>query len=125
MIKKVSQCFCVALGLLACAFLFAEESKDTKDVPLMCALSGDTILNSSAVKKPADELSIVSPENCKLVEQKEPLFSLSSEDLDPSESLNRISGEYESEYLPEDYLYKSKNHGHSDPLHGRSYEEVS
>lgn len=53
------------------------------------------------------------------------LFSVSSEDLDPVEGLNRVAGQYDLGHASKEYTYKSKSHERSDPLHERSHEEVS
>ena len=111
--KKISFILFLSVGLLPCAFLFAEGNKQSESA-VSCVLPKAELKSDEAQcstgNKPAST---------------EPLFSVSSDDLDPSESLNRVSGEYDADYLPKDSTYKSKNHGLSDPLHGRTYEDVS
>ncbi len=53
------------------------------------------------------------------------LFSVNSADLNPTDSLNRISGDYESGYADKSHFYKSADHKLTNPLARRSYEEVS
>ena len=114
MIKNIGLGLGLAVGLFTGVLLSAEENKDAKNAPLMCKLPtngfGLTAKECDLKNKP---------------EEKQLLFSVDSEDLDPAESLNRISGLYETEELPEDTTFKSKDHGRVDPLHGRSYEDVS
>ena len=54
------------------------------------------------------------------------VYSVSSDDLNASDSLDRISGgKYETGYVSKEFTYKSNDHGRSDPLKSRSYDDVT
>lgn len=44
------------------------------------------------------------------------MFSVSTDDMDPSESLNRIAGQIDNGYASKEQTYRSESHGSANPL---------
>ena len=53
------------------------------------------------------------------------LLSVSTDDLSATDSINRIAGNYETNRPAEESSYRSPKNERVNPLHSRSYEEVS
>ena len=114
---KLAVVLSLSVLLFTAAVSFAEENKKNAPEPSapVCLLPNASMQNSQ-------------PE-CLIKEDplapKPLLYSVSSEDFDSDESLNRVAGNYDTGLVAKEDTYKSKKNERVNPLRERSYDEVS